>query len=73
MSMGMNMANASSRDTATSGHVERLWSTRDVADFFGVTVGTVGIWEKTGKIPPGKKIGRGARWDGRAIRKLAGL
>jgi predicted site-specific integrase-resolvase len=51
----------------------RLWKTRDVAEFFGVTVGTVGEWVKQGKIPPGTKIGRGRRWNPLDIQRLAGL
>jgi hypothetical protein len=66
------MSNATA-SRGQSANTLRLWKARDVADFFGVTVGTVGEWASSGRIPPGTKIGRGRRWDPRAIQRLAGL
>ncbi len=45
----------------------------EVAAFFRVGLTTIDAWRRQGKLPPGRKVGRSARWNASDIRKLAGL
>ncbi len=61
-----------SNATAASERPE-LMTKSEVAAFFRVGLTTIDAWRREGKLPPGRKIGREARWDAREIRRLAGL
>ena len=59
--------------TATAAEKPELMTKREVAALFRVGLTTIDAWRRQGRLPPGRKIGRSARWDARGIRRLAGL
>ncbi len=58
---------------ATASEKPELMTKREVAALFRVGLTTIDLWRRQGKFPPGRKIGKSARWDAREIRRLAGL
>jgi excisionase family DNA binding protein len=49
---------------------ERLWTTRDVADFLSVTEETVRVKVRAGEIPVAQRAGNRMRFDPSAIKSL---
>jgi hypothetical protein len=46
-----------------------VWSTKNVADYIGISVETVGMWLKRGLLPRPGKILKRRRWNGHLIQR----
>jgi len=46
-----------------------VWSTKNVADYIGISVETVGLWLKRGLLPRPGKILKRRRWNGHLIQR----
>ena len=45
------------------GHLDQLWTVRDVSAFLRVPVGTIYQWRVRGEGPPAMRLGRHLRFD----------
>jgi predicted DNA-binding transcriptional regulator AlpA len=59
-------------DTAPAPGIElppRLLTAPDLAELFGIRPATVYEWARTGKLPPGRRLGKFRRWMPSEIRE----
>lgn len=47
-----------------------LWTGKQVADYFQVTLKTIYSWEKAKHIPPGIRINGATRWDSEELERF---